>query len=77
MMDCIEQLTNENDGGGDLTATFSPDGRQILFHRDVGPTQPLFLMSQNPDGTWTAPAQLTSPPGFNNLANWGQLRVKG
>jgi Tol biopolymer transport system component len=71
------QLTNEADSISDLTATWSPDGDQVLFHRRVPPDgQQLFVMTENPDGTWTAPAQLTVPPGVNNLAHWGQLRVK-
>jgi Tol biopolymer transport system component len=79
-----EQLTFENDSISDLTASWSPDGQQILFHRRVGvpANQQLFLMTQNPDRTWTAPTQMTfgtptSPDGVNNLAHWGELRVKG
>ncbi len=82
----IQQLTNEADSISDLTATWSPDGQHILFHRRVPPDgQQLFIM--NTDGSTPqcsqqivflpAPAcQLTSPPGINNLANWGELRVK-
>lgn len=81
----MQQLTNENDSISDLTASWSPDGHQILFHRRVGASagnQQLFLMTQNPDGTWTAPREMTlgtptSPDGVNNLAHWGELRVKG
>jgi TolB protein len=69
-----QQLTNEADSMSDLTATWSPDGQQILFHRT--PRNQLFIMTQNPDGTWTAPTQLTFPPGINLLAHWGELRVK-
>jgi Tol biopolymer transport system component len=80
----FQQLTNESDSISDLTASWSPDGQQILFHRRVGVTpanQQLFVMTQNPDGTWTAPRQLTfgtptSPDGVNNLAHWGELRVR-
>ena len=48
----------------------------------VPANQQLFLMTQNPDRTWTAPTQMTfgtptSPDGVNNLAHWGELRVKG
>jgi TolB protein len=82
----MQQLTNEADPIGDLTATWSPDGQQILFHRQVPPDgQQLFVI--NADGTpppcsqplvlLPPPAcQLTSPPGVNNLAHWGELRVK-
>jgi TolB protein len=73
----FQQLTNESDSISDLTATWSPDGEQILFHRRVPPDgQQLFVMTENSDGTWSAPAQLTFPPGINNLAHWGELRVK-
>jgi Tol biopolymer transport system component len=79
-----QQLTNESDSISDLTASWSPDGQHILFHRRVGATpgnQQLFVINQNPDGTWTAPTQLTfgtpsSPDGVNNLAHWGELRVR-
>ncbi len=78
------QLTN--DTFGDLTATFSPDGQYILFHRRVGPpgSQQLFIMnaSLNADGTLPQQTQLTfgtptSPDGVNNLAHWGELRLMG
>ncbi len=72
------QLTNEADSISDLTASWSPDGQQILFHRQVPPDgQQLFVMTENPDGTWTMPAQLTYPPGINNLAQWGEVRLMG
>jgi TolB protein len=59
---------------GDLTATWSPDGSKILFHRNRPPAAggpQLFVM--NADGT--DQTQLTSGPGLNQLAHWGQLRV--
>ena len=66
----MTRLTDNN--VPDLTATWSPQGDKILFHRLVpGSGQQLFTM--NADGT--AQEQLTSPPGTNNLANWGQLKV--
>jgi Tol biopolymer transport system component len=78
-----QQLTFESDSISDLTASWSPDGQHILFHRRVGLTpanQQLFVITQNTDGTWTTPTQLsfgtpTSPDGVNNLAHWGELRV--
>jgi Tol biopolymer transport system component len=54
----------------DGTPTFSPDGQKILFHRGPAPQQ---MWMMNADGT--GQMQLTFPPGFNNLANWGLLRV--
>jgi TolB protein len=71
----LVQLT-DNDIG-DLTATWSPDGHQIAFHKRVGDSPPFTqrLFRMNADGTGVQ--QLTVPPGFNNLANWGELRVKG
>jgi TolB protein len=68
----IQQLTNASDSISDLTATWSPDGQQILFHRRVDPEgQQLWVM--NADGTQRT--QLTHAPGVNNLAHWGQLRL--
>ena len=65
----------------DGTPTFSPDGEQILFHRTVGApgggNQQLFIM--NADGTQQTQLTFgtrTTPDGLNNIANWGELRVK-
>ena len=61
--------------------SFSPDGRQILFHRTIGApgsgNQQLFIM--NADGTQQTQLTFgtrTTPDGLNNIANWGELRVK-
>jgi len=59
------------------TPTFSPDGEQIVFGRQVSGAQQLFIM--NADGT--DQRQLTSgtrttPDGLNLLPHWGELRVK-
>jgi len=54
----------------DATPTFSPDGQKIVFHRSPAP-QEMWMM--NADGT--GQMQLTFPPGTNNLASWGLLRV--
>jgi TolB protein len=53
------------------TPTFSPDGQKIVFARDVGGGQELFLM--NADGT--NQMQLTDTVGTNVFPNWGELRV--
>ena len=55
----------------DATPIWSPDGSQIVFHRTVGATNQLLVV--NLDGT--GETQLTSPPGFNQFASWGALRV--
>ncbi len=73
------QLTDNS--VADLTPTWSPDGQHILFHRTVGGAgsgnQQLFIM--NADGTQQTQVTFgttTSGDGVNNLANWGELRVK-
>ncbi len=66
----VQQLTDNT--VGDLAAGWSPDGQHILFVRPVpGAGQQLFVM--NADGS--NQTQLTFPPGFNTLAQWGELRV--
>jgi len=74
-----KQLTDNT--VADLTPTWSPDGQQILFHRTVGGAgsgnQQLFIM--NADGTQQTQLTFgtpTSGDGVNNLAHWGELRVK-
>jgi TolB protein len=75
----LMQLTDNSTFDG--TPTFSPDGQQILFHRTVGVpvggNQQLFIM--NADGTQQTQLTFgtrTTPDGLNNIANWGELRVK-
>jgi Tol biopolymer transport system component len=58
---------------GDLTPSWSPDGKQIVFHRRVGTQFQLFLI--NADGT--GEKQLTFPPGLNGFPNWGEVRDRG
>jgi TolB protein len=72
----LVQLT-DNNVFQDLTPTWSPDGQRIVFHRN-DPTNQLWTMNPtlNPDGTLPTVTQVTSPPGTNLLANWGELRVK-
>ncbi len=71
----LVQLTDNSNQ--DLTPTWSPDGQQIVFHRNA-PTNQLFTMNAalNADGTLPTATQVTFPPGTNLLAHWGQLRVK-
>jgi TolB protein len=83
----LMQLTDDSTFHG--TPTFSLDGQQILFHARVGTmlrsgNQQLFIMDAglNPDGTLPTQTQLTfgtttSGDGVNNLAQWGELRVRG
>jgi TolB protein len=63
------QLTNNT--VADLTPSWSPDGSQIAFHRPVAGRFQLFKMNSNGAGV----QQLTSTPGLNLFANWGELRV--
>ena len=64
------QLTSNS--VGDLSFSWSPDGRKIVFHRPGPGGSELWVM--NADGT--DQTQLTNTPGINLLANWGVLRVK-
>lgn len=60
----------------DLTPTWSPDARQIMFHRNVSGLFQLFVINLNADGTANgAPFQVTFPPGINAFANWGEVRL--
>jgi TolB protein len=75
----LTQLTDNETFDG--TPSFSPDGQQIVFGRTVsapgGGNQQLFIM--NDDGTQQTQLTFgtrTTPDGLNNLANWGELRVK-
>ncbi|HEV8683151.1 MAG TPA: hypothetical protein VGS09_10330 [Actinomycetota bacterium] len=77
----LMQLTDNSTFHG--SPTFSPDGQQILFHARVGTmlrsgNQQLFIM--NVDGTDQTQLTFgtpTSGDGVNNLAHWGELRVRG
>jgi len=66
------QVRLTNNTVQDLTPTFSPDGEKIVFHRgSMSVPQQIWIM--NADGT--GQTQMTFPPGINNIANWGLLRV--
>jgi len=53
----------------ELTPTWSPDGKQLIFHRAVGGPGQFQLFTINADGT--GEKQITFPPGFSGFANWG------
>ena len=67
----IQRLTTNR--VGDATPNWSPDGQQIVFHRDVGGGHNQLLV-MNPDGT--AVTQITSGERRNQLASWDLLRVR-
>ncbi|MDP9202016.1 MAG: hypothetical protein M3P26_08845, partial [Gemmatimonadota bacterium] len=56
----------------DLTSSWSPDGKKIVFHRRMGGRGQFQLFLINADGT--GEAQLTFPPGLNAFPNWGEMR---
>jgi TolB protein len=60
---------------GDLTPSWSPDGSKIVFHRRVGGRGQFQLFVINRDGS--GEQQLTTPPGINGFANWGEARARG
>ena len=57
----------------ELTPSWSPDGKQIIFHRAVGGVGQFQLFTMNADGT--DEKQLTFPPGFNGFASWGRAKM--
>lgn len=77
----VTQLT-VNNGIPDLTPTWSPDGRQIMFHRPVERINQLFVMNStlNENGSPPVATQVTNITGAlvagqNLFANWGYARI--
>jgi TolB protein len=62
-----------NNRVAELTVSWSPDGKQIIFHRAVGGVGQLQLFTINADGT--GEKQLTFPPGFNGFPSWGRAKI--
>lgn len=64
----LEQITHEKNGSriSDKADSWSPDGKQIMFVRDTGPTSSLFVM--NADGSETK--QLTHSLNVHG-GSWG------
>jgi TolB protein len=76
----MQRLTTNQLGGA--TPNWSPDGQQIVFHRNVGGVNQLFVINPDdidpndpadPDRIGT---QITSGARFNQFATWDLLRVK-
>jgi TolB protein len=63
-----------NNRVAELTVSWSPDGKQIIFHRAVGGVGQYQLFTINADGT--GEKQLTFPPGFNGFANSGRAKMQ-
>ena len=59
-----------NNAVPELTPSWSPDGRQIVFHRPVGGSAQFQLFLIQADGT--GERQLTFPPGNSAFANWAR-----
>ena len=55
----------------ELTPSWSPDGKQIVFHRALGGRGRFQLFVINADGT--GERQLTFPPGTNGFAHWSAV----
>jgi TolB protein len=58
-----------NNRVAELTVSWSPDGKMLMFHRPVGGMGQFQLFTINADGS--GEKQLTFPPGFNAFPNWG------
>lgn len=66
--DGTSQTRITNNAVADLTPSWSPDGREIVFHRPLGGRARFQLFVINVDGT--GERQLTVPPGLNAFPNW-------
>jgi TolB protein len=56
----------------ELSISWSPDGKQLVFHRAIGGIGRFQLFTINADGT--AEKQFTFVSGFNGFPNWGKAR---
>jgi TolB protein len=65
----LQQLTDNT--VGDLTPSWSLDGREIMFHRIVSPGR-YQLFTIHADGT--GETQITETPGLNAFPKWGRVR---
>jgi len=61
-----------NNRVAELTVSWSPDGKQLIFHRAIGGVGRFQLFTINADGS--GEKQLTFIPGFNGFPNWGFSR---
>ncbi len=58
----------------ELNVSWSPAGKQIVFHRAIGGVGRFQLFTINADGT--GEKQLTFPPGFNGFPSWGRAKIQ-
>src|SRR5687767_8326855 len=58
----------------ELTVSWSPAGKQLIFHRAVGGVGQFQLFTINADGT--GEKQFTFPPGFNGFPSWGRTKMQ-
>jgi TolB protein len=74
-----DHQTTLTSGPAQLTPTWSPDGKQIVFHGGTAPNQ-LFKLDVSFDQNGTpmggAITQLTDSPGANVMASWREIRIR-
>ena len=63
-----------NNRVAELTLSWLPDGKQIVFHRAIGGPGQFQLFIINADGT--GEKQLTFSPGFNAFPSWGWTKMQ-